>query len=146
MLRNSPLSDVKKVYRAIKEHAPKEGVPKAVLLAMVMQESHGDVGAPVTYSPENIPTGGLLQCYKCPGYEKKYNLSQDQIDGMVKGGAKHFKGNMKHWGDNFDPSCIYPALREYNSGDVNADNLSDGRNATDSYVSDIAQRLAGWAN
>lgn len=33
---------------------------------------------------------------------------------------------------------IYPALRNYKSGSVNHSNLSDGRDATAFYVSDVA--------
>ena len=65
---------------------------------------------------------------------------------MVRGGVEHFRGNLAHWGNCMGESCVYPALREYNSGNVNPADLSDGRGATPSYVSDIAQRLQGWAD
>lgn len=142
----STLADVKKIYRAIKDNAGKQGVPAVVILSMMMQESHGDVGAPLTYSPEGIPTGGLMQCYTCPGYPGQHDLTQEQITGMIVGGMKHFKGNMGNWGNTHEPKTIYPALREYNSGNVNPNDLSDGRGATNSYVSDVVQRLGGWAD
>jgi hypothetical protein len=41
---------------------------------------------------------------------------------------------------------VFRALRAYNSGNVNPNNLSDGRGATNSYVSDVANRLQGWVN
>lgn len=65
---------------------------------------------------------------------------------MIIGGTEHFKGNLRNWGNCGDPSCVYPALREYNSGSVNPDDLSDGRGATASYVSDVVQRLGGWVD
>jgi hypothetical protein len=65
---------------------------------------------------------------------------------MVRGGTQHFKANLQNWGNKWSGESIYPALREYNSGSVNKDNLSDGRGATAEYVSDIAQRLQGWVN
>lgn len=65
---------------------------------------------------------------------------------MVVGGTKHYKANLKNWGDKWSPESIYPALREYNSGSVNPNDLSDGRGATPDYVSDIAQRLQGWVD
>lgn len=65
---------------------------------------------------------------------------------MVRGGTQHFKGNLQNWGNALNERSIYSALREYNSGSVNENNLSDGRGATASYVSDIAQRLQGWVD
>lgn len=88
----------------------------------------------------------LLQC---PGYPGQYDLTQEQINGMIQGGADHFKANMVNWGDSgtaSGPSTIYPALREYNSGSVAADDLSNGLGATPEYVSDVAQRIGGWAD
>ena len=37
----------------------------------------------------------------------------------------------------------YAAFREYNSGSVDPNNLSNGLGATNSYVSDMANRLMG---
>jgi hypothetical protein len=66
---------------------------------------------------------------------------------MVRGGTEHFKANLQHWGDQWATSSIYPALREYNSGNVcDQNDLSNGCNATPSYVSDISQRLQGWVD
>ncbi len=65
---------------------------------------------------------------------------------MVRGGTQHFKRNLRNWGDKWSGESIYPALREYNSGSVNPEDLSDGQGATASYVSDIAHRLTGWVN
>ena len=39
---------------------------------------------------------------------------------------------------------VYQAARGYNSGSINFSELSDPRGATDSYVSDLANRLQGW--
>lgn len=38
----------------------------------------------------------------------------------------------------------YQAARGYNSGSINFGNLSDGKGATEAYVSDLANRLQGW--
>lgn len=35
---------------------------------------------------------------------------------------------------------IYRALREYNSGSINVNNLSDGKGATDGYVSNMVRK------
>jgi hypothetical protein len=82
---------------------------------------------------------------------------------MVLAGTKHFKGNLEQTGNQDSAQSIYQALRLYNSGSMNVNvsvsssqssndvlnleqNLSDGKGATDSYVSDIANRLQGKTN
>ena len=62
---------------------------------------------------------------------------------MVNAGTNHYKGNLEQLGNADDAPTIYRALRLYNSGALNDNNLSDGLKATDSYVSDIANRLQG---
>jgi len=71
---------------------------------------------------------------------------QDQITGMVRAGTQHFKDNLQQFGNSDTADCIYKALRAYNSGSVDEGNLSDGRGATASYVSDVANRLCGQTN
>lgn len=65
---------------------------------------------------------------------------------MVRAGTNHFKDNLKEFGNADNADTIYKALRAYNSGSVNTNDLSDGRGATASYVSDIANRLLGRVN
>ena len=65
---------------------------------------------------------------------------------MIRKGTEHYKENLKNWGDKWSPESIYPAFREYNSGNVNPRDLSDGRGATGHYVSHISQRLTGWCD
>lgn len=62
---------------------------------------------------------------------------------MVQAGTNHFKQNLIQFGNADNADTIYKALRAYNSGSVDASNLSNGLGATDSYVSDIANRLLG---
>ena len=62
---------------------------------------------------------------------------------MIMTGTKHFKGNLEQEGNAFDAPTIYKALRLYNSGDINDNDLSDGKGATASYVSDMANWLQG---
>ncbi|KAF2185546.1 hypothetical protein K469DRAFT_531580, partial [Zopfia rhizophila CBS 207.26] len=119
--------DIGRINVAIRECA-KLGVDERVILGIIMQESHGDVGVRTTFSPgEGIPTAGLMQCSNCPGFPGRHGLSQDEITSMVRGGTEHYKQNLKNWGDKWSPESIYPALREYNSGSVNTNDLSDGR-------------------
>ena len=65
---------------------------------------------------------------------------------MVNAGTNHFKANLKQLDNADTASTIYRALRLYNSGSINESNLSDGKGATPSYVSDIANRLQGKTN
>lgn len=65
---------------------------------------------------------------------------------MICGGVERFKGNLKHFGDKDSRDSVWPALREYNSGNANLADLSDPRGATASYVSDVANRVMGWCN
>jgi hypothetical protein len=112
---------------------------------MMMQESRGDVGVITTYS-SGVPTAGLMQCSGCPGFPGQHGLSQSDITSMVCGGVEHFKMNLDNWRNEWSANTVFSALREYNSGNVNVADLSDGRGATASYVSDIANRVTGWAN
>jgi hypothetical protein len=137
--------DVGRIFNAIVE-AAKIGVDERVIFGIIMQESHGDVGVRTTVSPDGIPTAGLMQCSGCQGFPGQHGLRQDQITAMVRGGTQHFKQNLQNWGNALSECSIYPALREYNSGSVNPNDLSDARGATASYVSDIAQRFTGWVD
>ena len=65
---------------------------------------------------------------------------------MVMAGTKHYKANLEQLDNADTATTIYRALRLYNSGSINEANLSDGKGATDSYVSDIANRLQGHTN
>jgi hypothetical protein len=65
---------------------------------------------------------------------------------MVMAGTQHFKGNLQQLDDKDTATTIYRALRLYNSGSIDENNLSEGKGATDSYVSDICNRLQGRTN
>lgn len=67
---------------------------------------------------------------------------------MVTCGTQHYKQNLEDWGDEWSAESIYPALREYNSGSVDSDNLSDAPDNIGNpyYVSDISQRFQGWTD
>lgn len=142
----STWDDIGKINVGIRNAAKEIGVDERVILGIIMQESHGYVGVRTTVSPGGIPTAGIMQCSGCNGYPGRTGLSQTEISSMINGGTRHYKGNLEHWGDLWAPESIYPALREYNSGSVNPNDLSDGRGATASYVSDVSQRLQGWAD
>lgn len=65
---------------------------------------------------------------------------------MIKAGTLHFKANLEQLDNQDTASTIYRALRLYNSGSLDDSNLSNGLGATNSYVSDVANRLQGQTN
>lgn len=73
-------------------------------------------------------------------------VKKENITAMVMAGTKHFKQNLESNNNSDTAEAIYEALRLYNSGSINKQNLSDGKGATNSYVSDIANRLLGVVN
>ncbi|KAI0015555.1 hypothetical protein F4780DRAFT_784057 [Xylariomycetidae sp. FL0641] len=134
--------DIARISNAVHESA-QLGVQDRVIFCIIIQESTGDVGAQTTTNPDGRGTAGLMQCDGCPGYPGQHGLSQEQITAMVRGGTQHFKQNLVDFGDAGTAETVYKALREYNSGSVNEADLSDGRGATPSYVSDVANCLLG---
>ena len=56
----STRDDIGRINVAIRECA-KLGVDERVILAIIMQESHGDVGVRTTTSPGGLATAGLMQ-------------------------------------------------------------------------------------
>lgn len=118
----------------------------SVILAITIQESHGDVSAKTTQSFESFSTSGAMQCMNCASGVEKEGVTRKTVFEMILGGIKHFKESRKPYGETNEPRSIYPGLRAYNSGPfaVNLKNLSDGMGATDAYVSDVARRLGGW--
>jgi len=137
--------DIGRIWNAVVE-AAKLGVEERVIFCIIMQESTGNVGVGTTTDNDVKATGGLMQAEESPAFPGRHNLSQAEISSMVEAGTKHFKGNLQQAGNQDTAECIYEALRIYNSGSVNKNDLSDGRGATPSYVSDIANRLQGHTN
>ncbi|OTB06475.1 hypothetical protein M426DRAFT_20925 [Hypoxylon sp. CI-4A] len=135
--------DIGRIWNAVNECA-KLGVEERVIFAIIMQESTGNVGVRTTVNADGHGTAGLMQCDGSPGFPGQHGLSQ--ITSMVRAGTQHFKQNLQANGNQDTAECIYKALREYNSGSVNPGDLSDGRGATPSYVSDVANRLLGRTN
>ncbi|KAF2656297.1 hypothetical protein K491DRAFT_597275 [Lophiostoma macrostomum CBS 122681] len=135
--------DVGRIWNAINSAAASIGVEERVILSIILQESNGDVGVPCTTAPDGSGSCGLMQADGSPGFQGQHGLSQDDINNMVNAGTQHYKSNLEQQGNGDDAQTIYEALRLYNSGSVDTSNLSNGLGATDSYVSDIANRLTG---
>ena len=147
-MAGSTWDDIGRIYVGIRDAASSIGVDERVILGIIMQESHGYVGVRTTLSPDGIPTAGIMQCSGCNGYPGRTGLSQEEISSMINGGTRHYKDNLVNWGNEWAPQSIYPALREYNSGSVDEDDLSTAPDGIGNpyYVSDISQRLQGWTD
>ena len=111
-----------------------------------MQESSGiaDVGA--TNNGVNNP--GLMQSHDGVSYnpaDPAGSIKQMIHDGVLGvltpgGGDGLYNTTAEQSGS------IWEGIRRYNSGSVDVNNLSDGLGATNSYCSDIANRLMGAKN
>ncbi|KAL6695337.1 hypothetical protein J3F84DRAFT_348687 [Trichoderma pleuroticola] len=137
----STWDDVGRINVAISNAAATIGVDERVILAIILQESHGYVGVQCTGNNDC----GLMQCEGCPSFQGRNGLPQSDTSAMINGGTQHFKGNLEDWGNAWAESTIYPALREYNSGSVNTNDLSTaaGGFGVPCYVADVAGRMLG---
>ncbi|GFP60463.1 hypothetical protein TASIC1_0019000900 [Trichoderma asperellum] len=137
----SSWDDVGRINVAISQAAASIGVDERVILAIILQESSGYVGVECTGGDDC----GLMQCEGCPSFQGQNELPQSDTSAMINGGTQHFKSNLEDFGDLWDVSSIYPALREYNSGSVDNNDLSvaAGGFGVPCYVSDIARRMMG---
>ncbi|KAI4943689.1 hypothetical protein J4E86_009654 [Alternaria arbusti] len=141
---NNSDAETQAVKDSIESESVASGVPKELILAIMMQESKGCVRAPTTAS--DAPNPGLMQgagtasCHTispCPA-----NVIHDMIhEGTTGEGLRlSLKKALDAFSATPDDSKYYKAARLYNSGDQVTDpNLGQG--ATACYASDIANRL-----
>ena len=130
------------IHSAILTVSAQASIDPRSILAVIMQESHGNVHVPTTVSPppSNIRNPGIMQTHN--GVEFDPNNAEASILQMVRDGVLGTSTGPGLKGCKQQTGNIYEAFRMYNSGSVNKDNLSSGI-GTPSYVSDIANRLMG---
>jgi len=147
-LQNTP-QQTKFIHDAINKVAAESGVDRRIILAVIMQESHGDVHAGLTVSGDGIGNPGLMQSNRGVLFDE--NNQEESILQMIRDGTTGtrfgdgIKQCMEHHVGN-----VYAAVREYNSG-PNATHVSDlwdisfeaGQFGVASYASDIANWLMG---
>lgn len=85
---------------------------------------------------------GVMQAFDGANFDAKdeagsiLQMIRDGTSGTAKGPG--LRQNLEKWNGD-----IYVALRGYNSGSVNLENLNDPMGATPDYVQKIANRLMG---
>jgi hypothetical protein len=145
-------TDIAAIKDGIESASLKTGLPKEFLMAVMIQESRGCVRV-VTTSYGNI-NPGLMQSFNgdatCNvGEQAMANCPHDTIVRMIEQGAGiglefGLQQALRKAGGS-DAQAYYRAARIYNSGSIDpSGNLGLGV-ATHCYVSDIANRLRGWA-
>jgi hypothetical protein len=137
---------------SIQAVAAASGVDARFILAIVLQESNGCVRVGTTDNGVSNP--GLMQSHagtgSC-GSDKQSPCAESEILQMIKDGTEGTSS-----GDGLKQclakngksgaTAYYRAARCYNSGSVaSSGNLGQG-GSTHCYVSDVANRLLGWAS
>ncbi|KAL7917408.1 hypothetical protein ACQKWADRAFT_324669 [Trichoderma austrokoningii] len=146
--------EVGAIWDGIQMAASATGVDHRMILAIIMQESHGCVR--VNTSNFGVRNPGLMQDHNgaatcnengdvqnpCPS-ATIYQMISEGTAGTNDGDGL---ANCINESGRSDVSAYYRAARIYNSGSIfRTGNLQDGI-ATHCYASDIANRLTGWVN
>ncbi|KAI9713370.1 MAG: hypothetical protein M1812_006648 [Candelaria pacifica] len=135
-------TDTDHILHAINTASGSTHVDKRLILAVIMQESSGNIRAHSTIDADGKGNGGLMQAEGSPGAEGQKEVSQAIVDKMVLVGSQALAWFTKTEGGN-----PYDGLRGYNSGTkIDKGDLSKASAGTPSYVSDVANRLRGWHN
>ena len=135
---------IAQIQSAVEQVARESGIDVRVILCLVMQESGGNVYIPTTNNGVRNP--GLLQSHN--GVEYDQSNSAASILQMVRDGVEGTRDGPGFVQLYAQYGNYYSMARAYNSGSVNANNLTDPVGATANYVSDLANRLQGhsWAS
>ena len=138
-------AEITAISNAIVSVAQTAMVDARVILAVVITESTGNVRVGCTNN--GVENCGLMQSYDPVAKAYDPNNMQASITQMVRDGTQGTINGPGIVQDLNDPSTngnLWAALRTYNSGSYNPNDISDARGATASYVSDIANYLQGW--
>lgn len=130
------------------------GVDHRLILAVIMQESHGCVRAPSTNLGVRNP--GLMQDHDgaatCNEHHNVQNpcpsatIYQMISEGTAGTDSGDGLANCINESGTNDVSAFYRAARIYNSGSISSTGQLQNGIATHCYSSDIANRLTGWVN
>lgn len=138
-INDSP-THIEDIKEAIEKVASETDIDKRAILCMIMQECQGNVHVETTISPDgHVRNPGLMQFHNGAEFDNRngkgtiLQMVRDGIEGTPFGDG--LKQLIARYGD------AYEAFRGYNSSSVDKNNLSNGLGATNSYVSDTANRL-----
>ncbi|MCJ1478548.1 hypothetical protein MMC13_007229 [Lambiella insularis] len=141
---NDDAADIASMLTAIQTVAGMTNglIDERVILAIIMQESSGNVH--VISTNNGVQNNGIMQSHDGVSYssaDPAGSIMQMVKDGVlgVSGptGGPGVLGLVQQYGN------LWEGIRAYNSGSVDASNLSDGLGSTPSYCTDIANRLLG---
>jgi glucan 1,3-beta-glucosidase len=137
------------IWNAIVQVSADSKVDARFILAIIMQESTANVYVPCTNN--GVENCGLMQAYagsvSFDPNNPQSSITQMVIDGTQ--GTSQGPGLVQWFNDqdyvnNNAGGNPYNVARGYNSGSIDFNNLNDGLGSTNSYVSDVANRLQGW--
>ena len=74
--------DVGMIFNAVLE-ASKLGVDPRVILCIIMQESHGNIGEKTTFDQDGGADAGIMQCRGSPGFEGKHSPEVTQVGPLL---------------------------------------------------------------
>jgi LysM repeat protein len=136
---NDSDSEIALIKSSIETVAQESGVDVRVILCIIMQESGGNVRVGTTDNGVRNP--GIMQSHNGVAFNPSnpagsiLQMVRDGTTGTKDGdGLKQCFQHQGNW---------YAAFREYNSGQVNTNDLNDPVGATPGYVKDTANRLMG---
>ena len=141
MLISDTPEQVAFIKSGINTVAAESGIDARVILSVIMQESRGNVHINVSQSHDGVINPGIMQSHQGVSFDE--NNQQSSILQMIRDGAEQTAQGPGIEHLLAQQGNIYSALRAYNSGSVDATNLSNGLKAQDSYVSDVANWLCG---
>jgi LysM repeat protein len=144
MTYNDGASEIALIGSSIATVAQESGIDARVILCLIMQESGGNVR--VGNTNNGVNNTGIMQAYNGVSFNPSdpagsiLQMVRDGTEGTASGPG--LKQAFVQYGN------YYVALRVYNSGSVNLNQLNDPRGATANYVENIANRLMGhtWPN
>jgi LysM repeat protein len=144
MSYNDSASEIALIGSSITTVAQESGIDARVILCLIMQESSGNVR--VGNTNNGVNNTGIMQAYNGVSFNPSnpagsiLQMVRDGTEGTASGPG--LKQAFVQYGN------YYVALRVYNSGSVNLNQLNDPRGATANYVEDMANRLMGhtWPN
>lgn len=117
------------------------GMDARFILAVVMQESGGDVHVRTTNNGVRNP--GLMQSHNGATFTDVGDGGRASIFQMVQDGVEGTKDGDGLLQGVRQTKNYFAAGRLYNSGQLDANNLSNGLGATASYCQDLANRVMG---